>query len=626
MTQPARTRAPRTLRSTRRASLVLLAALSLLVAAVSGSQTAGATATTASLSGELASWLDTAPADATFRTVVTFQSREGMSTLDALGATATKLSQLPIAFATLTADQIRTLAGAPEVRSLWHDQKMSLYLDESVPLTRADQVWAGTGLRNTLGYKGAGVSVAVIDSGVDGLHPDLPAGAKVEGYANAGNPDLFDTGDSRPALLVPAAKGDTYGHGTHVASTIGGLGVGATGADGDGDGDADKFVGMAPESKIYSFKTDVGAFLAGGWILASFDWILAYNADPNNVQKIRVSSNSWGCCDGSDYRPNDPVNVATKALYDSGVTVVFAAGNSGGPDTLNQYATSPWVVSVAAGTKGLQLADFSSRGRFDSKGGTVDVNWNRRQAQRANSGIYRPTITAPGVDIAAAKSSEAVVMAGGTDPVNPLYTIASGTSMATPHVAGAVALMLQARPALQAQHVIDILEGTADSMPAYEVFEVGIGHLDALEAVQAAEKGKIRFPPAINGKTPEFTRTSVTSFGGTVQTGTWLARSCNTDGTIPAGLSQHKFDVAAGTDTIYTEIEWADKTQLIYLVLYDPACNEAGVSAGLLDIGSVNHRALLVANPAPGTWTVAVYGRLNLPTDYTGALSTYKKK
>lgn len=84
-----------------------------------------------------------------------------------------------------------------------------------------------------------------------------------------------------------------------------------------------------------------------------------------------------------------------------------------------------------------------------------------------------------------------------------------------------------------------------------------------------------------------------------MRTGTWLARSCNTDGPIPAGLSQHKFDVAAGTDTIYTEIEWADKTQLIYLVLYDPACNEAGVSAGLLDIGSVNHRALLVAKPAP---------------------------
>ena len=67
--------------------------------------------------------------------------------------------------------------------------------------------------------------------------------------------------------------------------------------------------------------------------------------------------------------------------------------------------------------------------------------------------------------------------------VSPLYTFADGTSMATPHVAGTIALMLQARPGLTPQQVIDIVEGTADNMPAYELFEVGIGHLDAYGAV-----------------------------------------------------------------------------------------------------------------------------------------------
>lgn len=66
-------------------------------------------------------------------------------------------------------------------------------------------------------------------------------------------------------------------------------------------------------------------------------------------------------------------------------------------------------------------------------------------------------------------------------------------------------------------------------------------------------------------------------------------------------------------------------TDLLYLRLYDPSCQVAGESAGLLDIGAVNHRALLVTNPEAGTWTVAVYGRINLPTAYTGSFETYVK-
>lgn len=619
--------------------LCVLVVLAFVVPAATTPSAAGGGGAT--LSQPLQAWLSAAGAADRFDTVVTFHSRDGMSRLDAMGVVNTDLRQLPISFAKLTAAQINELAASPDVRSLWHDQQMQLYLDESVALTKATQVQGGSGLKTP--YTGTGVSVAVLDTGVDGLHPDLPAGAKMEGYANAGDVDLFDSGKTAADLLVPAPTGDTYGHGTHVASTVAGLGLGATGADGDGDGDADRFVGMAPGAKIYSFKTDAGAFLAGGWILASFDWILQHNADvaagAKPGPKILVSTNSWGCCDGSDYRPNDPVNVATKTLYDTGVTVLFAAGNSGGPNTLNQYATSPWVIGVAAGTKDLKLASFSSRGRFDNQGGTVDVNWNRKTAQSGNTGIYRPTLTAPGEDIEAAKSSQAVVMASGVDPANPLYTYASGTSMATPHVAGAVALMLEARPLLKPQNVIDILEGTADDMPAYELFEVGMGHLDALEAVQAAEKGKIHFPPAVNGATPEFTQTSAASLAGVANTGTWLLRPyvgtdiseserCASLAAAKADplLSFHSVAVASGTDAVYTEIEWASETQLIYLVLYAPDCTEAGVSAGLLDIGSVRHRALLATNPQPGTWTVGVYGRLNVPTQYTGAFNTYDKR
>jgi serine protease AprX len=577
----------------RRATTLLALLVVVVAAAVSGAARTANAATTATFSAPLQQWLATAPASATFPTIVTFDPRSDVGRIDALGAGAVKLNALPIAFATLTAAQIREVASWPETRSLWHDQKNTLVLDESVPLIGADRVQRGEGL--PLPYTGAGVNVAVIDTGVDGLHPDLPYGAKLEQYALAGHPL-----EKEPMTFTPAATGDTYGHGTHVSSTIAGTGAGSGG----------RFKGVAPGAKITAFKTDVGAVLLDSYALASFDWILSHPE-----KNIRVSSNSWGCCDGSDYNPDDPVNVATKSLYDAGVTVAFAASNSGGPNTLNPYSASPWVISVAAGTKERTLAAFSSRGRI---GGP----WDRRAAQRTNSGIYRPTVTAPGQAIEAAKSSQATVMAAGVDPEFPLYTYADGTSMATPHVAGTVALMLQARPGLGPQHVIDILEGTADNMPSYELFEVGIGHLDAYGAVLAAQKGQVKFRPVVNGKTPEFTLTGSNAFSGLVVGSTWTLAQCpDTTGL----LNHHTFTIGTGVDAIYTEIAWGDPNQLIYLRLYDPSCNVAGESAALLDITSVEHRALVVTAPAAGMWTVGVYGRINGPTQYTGAFETYDK-
>jgi serine protease AprX len=577
---------------TRRLTLLLVAVLAVVLGGAMPS-TSGS-AETATMSAPLRAWLATAPDTSAFKTIVTFDSYAGMGRIDTLGVGATKLKQLPVAFATLSAAQIRQVASWPETRSLWHDQRNEFILDESVPLIGADKVQRGEGLRQP--YTGAGSNVAVIDTGVDGLHPDVPYGTKLEQYALAGSPF-----EREPMTFTAVPTGDTYGHGTHVSSTIAGLGAGSAG----------RYTGVAPGAKITAFKTDVGAVLLNSYALASFDWILDHPEEG-----IKVSSNSWGSDDGADFDPDNPIHVATKALYDAGITVVFAAGNSGGPDTLNQYATSPWVIGVAAGTKTRALAGFSSRGR-------IGGNWDRRAAQRTNTGLYRPALTAPGEFIEAAKSTQAVVMADGTDPENPLYTTASGTSMATPHVAGTIALMLEARPRLKPQHVIDILEGTADNMPAYEIFEVGIGHLDALEAVLAAQKGRVRFRPVVNGKTPQFALTSAAPFGGTVLSGTWLVAECpDTTGL----LSHHEFTIGAGVDAVYAEIEWADPNQLIYLRLYDPNCAVAGESAALLDIGAVNHRALVVTSPAAGKWTVGVYGRINIPTQYTGSFETYDKR
>lgn len=578
------------------AVLLALASVVALLPGALGSGRAAAASGGATVSTTLQRWLATASDNATFPTIVTFDSAAGVGKIDTLDVGAAKLTALPTAFATLTAAQIRQVAAWPEVRSLWHDQRNQPVLDESVPLIGADKVRAGTGLKKP--YTGAGVNVGVIDTGVDGTHPDLPYGSKVEQYAVAGDPF-----ERQPMTFTPTPTGDTYGHGTHVSSIVGGLGAASAG----------RYTGVAPGAHITMFKTDAGAVLLDSWILGSMDWILSHPS-----ANIRVESNSWGCCAGADYNPDDPINVATKALYDAGITVVFAAGNDGGPNTLSPYSASPWVIGAAAGTKDMKLASFSSRGRI---GGA----WDRRAAQRTNSGIYRPTITAPGEDIEAAKSSTATIVATGVDPENPFYTTASGTSMATPHVAGTAALMLEARPGLKPQNIIDIIEATATNMPSYELFETGMGYLNAFAAVRAAEKGKVRFPPSVNGKTPQFTLTSSAEFSGTALTDTWQIKQCP-DSTPGRILEQHQFTIGSGVDVAYAETEWGDSTQLLYLALYDPSCNEAAVSAALLDIGNVEHRAVEVTSPVAGTWTVAVYGRINVPTGYTGRFQTYDKR
>jgi serine protease AprX len=550
-------------------------------------------ATTATLSAEVTRWLSAAPSTGTFKTIVTFNNAQtGFARLDASGISSQKLAALPIAFASLTAAQIRSIATWPEARSLWHDAVNGFVLDESIPLIGADKVWAGTGLRTP--YNGGGVSVAVIDTGIDSTHPDLPA-AKTHTYVVAG--DAFD----RDGVVVKESPTvDTYGHGTHVSSTIAGVGTMSAG----------RYTGVAPGATIYMFKTDAGAVLIDSWALRSFDWILAHPE-----ANIRISSNSWGSGDGTDYNPDDPVNVTTKIMYDRGITVVFAASNSGGPNTLNQYATSPWVISAAAGTKDRKLADFSSRGR-------IGGNWDRDAAQTTNTGIYRPTVTAPGENIEAAKSAQAVVMADGTDPENPFYTTASGTSMATPHVAGTVALMLQARPKLTPAAIIKILEGTAVAMPGYELFEVGRGYIDAYQATRAAERGKTTFKPSA-GQGATFVETSSTPYSGTVLLpDTWDLAACpDTTGL----LNHHQFTVAPGLGAIYAELQWDIPVSLLYLRIYGPDCAVVGESAALLDIGTVFYRAIVVTNPVPGTYTVGVYGRVNTPTPYTGAFSTYLK-
>src|SRR5437867_3926418 len=189
-------------------------------------------------------------------------------------------------------------------------------------------------------------------------------------------------------------------------------------------------------------------------VLEGFDYVL----DNAARYGVRVVNCSWGS--EGFFDPDDPVNIATRLLYDAGITVVFAVGNNGpSPDTLNQYAVAPWVIGVGSSGKDGRLSSFSSRGIFEEL-------------------LYHPALIGPGENIVAASPA---ALNGGA-----YYAVESGTSFAAPHVAGVVALMLQANPALAPGDIKRILMQTATPILTRDRSEAGAGGLDAWAALTQA--------------------------------------------------------------------------------------------------------------------------------------------
>ena len=379
----------------------------------------------------------------------------------------------PVAGVLATASQIRSLERNSAIRSLYLNKKLKYFNDYSTELTGVDRMREDPVMIANNGgipVTGAGVGVLINDSGIDGSHPDIKFGdhlvQNVLGTTNLAN--LL--GILPPTYIENVESTDVNsGHGTHCAGI-----VGAT-----GDLSAKKYEGVAPGADLIGYGSGALLFILDA--LGGLD----YAATHQQQYGIRVVSNSWGT-DGP-FDPADPVNIATKALYDKGIVTVFAAGNAGpDPGTLNPYSLAPWVISVAAGDRNRQLADFSSRG---VSGDQTTFTLDGQQWVSEN----RPTLTAPGVDIVSTRAIAPLpVLAtqmdiNNLDPAHlPYYTHMSGTSMATPHVAGIVALMLEANPMLSPSDIKDIVQFTSLPMPGYETWEAGWGYADAFNAVSYA--------------------------------------------------------------------------------------------------------------------------------------------
>ncbi len=423
-----------------------------------------------------------------------------VSTLDSAGAIAVPYTTLPMVALQAPASAIPVLQNSGVLTGMWQNRNLQLFLHESVPLIGADAV------KTQLGYDGHGVGIAILDSGVDGNHPDVHyPDHLVQNVLILGYTQVF----SQIALTQEGVvdTDTTSGHGTHVAGIAGGTGAASGGY----------YTGVAPGANIIG----VGAGQATDMIAttAGLDWIVKNKARYN----IRVVNCSWG--DGTiTYDPNDPINVATKAAHDNGITVVMGAGNDGqdavgNPQQgmLNRYAWPDWVIAVGGGDKLGNLAPYSSTG----------------------DGVHNPTLIAPGSYIASARAITGVVTDANstpfdlTDPANPrvvptqwdqYYTIALGTSMSTPHVSGVVALMLQAAPSLTPDQIKSILAQTATAMPACPVTACGAGYVNALAAVQRA-RVVVDKPPVAAATVPTKARSGTkVAFDG--------RKSTDPDGTV----------------------------------------------------------------------------------------------
>ncbi len=456
----------------------------------------------------LAAALATATPTASLEVIVNYD--EALTTRDAvsnamldLGAGVVQFRNLALVAGVATPAQVNAIAALPGVQSVYLNRQLQYYgrggglyallLHESVPTIRADAVQA-------MGITGKGIGIAILDSGIDGLYnPDLHYPDKtvqnIKVIFNLSDVVTFKGPAPKPLkqgadLFVENLPNSetSVGHGTHVAGITAGLGTASAGY----------YTGVAPGAKLVGLGT--GDILFIFWALAGFDYIL----DHQQAYNIKVVNNSWGTSGAFD--PKDPINKASKTVHDHGITVVFAAGNDG-PDqnTLNPYSVAPWVIGVAAGCKLVSPDPTNSAIHCDDPTGQnrapILADFSSRGIP--NDPMYHPDITAPGVHIVSTRASTGTVLNGSdanhdlnltiTCAISlanePYYTCASGTSMATPHVVGVVALMQEAAGGtLKPDQVRDAIVGTARPLPGFALWEVGAGYLDALGAVNAVKR------------------------------------------------------------------------------------------------------------------------------------------
>ncbi|MDT9691486.1 S8 family serine peptidase [Streptomyces sp. P9(2023)] len=340
---------------------------------------------------------------------------ETVRALPSIGGAAVEATDPAAFWRSFTSPATRSAGG--NGAKVWLDGRVEAAMAESNAQIGTPKAWEA-------GLTGKGVKVAVLDTGAD-----------------LGHPDLKDRVSESKSFIAGQEVADRNGHGTHVSSTVGGSGAGSEG----------KEKGVAPGATLAVGKvlSDEGSG-SESEIIAGMEWA-AKDID------AKIVSMSLGSREGSD--GTDPMAQAVNALSaETGALFVIAAGNSGAPGTIGSPGAADSALTIGAVDSADEAAYFTSQGpRFSDQ-------------------ALKPDLSAPGVDILAARSQ----LVSGTG----LYTSMSGTSMATPHVAGVAALLAEKHPDWTGAQLKNALMSSSKTLTD-SAYALGAGRVDVAAAITA---------------------------------------------------------------------------------------------------------------------------------------------
>jgi serine protease AprX len=412
----------------------------------------------------------------------------------------TEFERIGVAVASGTADQVEAARSEPGVTYLEGNSPIEFADQTSNTASRGGEAVATLTGANGQPLDGTGVSVAVIDSGVDPTHPFLQDDGGSAVVANLKSVCLDESTTTTDCVLPVPAFLDTDtisggGHGTHVNGIVAGRPMTLS--------DGSTLSGAAPGASLVSISTGavlliVGADSALNWVLENHEHPCGAGVPAADCPPIKVTNNSYGPTGGGEFDPNSATVKLQRALAADGVVTVWAAGNDGGDGSAsltNPPGQDPTggILSVASyydqdsGTRDGVVSDYSSRGAA-----TDPSTW--------------PDLSAPGENITSACRLYLPICATGLDPRNGpglldvgTFNTISGTSMAAPHVAGIVAQLFQADPGATPAEIEAALKGSSyrySDGAAYETvdgystsYDKGTGLVDVVAAVERLTAG-----------------------------------------------------------------------------------------------------------------------------------------
>ena len=470
-------------RSRRASARVLVAAVAAVLFVPLGSPVSAAPSVLAPLSSSLSATLGAA-ADAQPMTVLVHGAdlASAEAAVGQAGLTeVTSFRRVGVVAAAGTAAQVRAVRALPGVTYVEANDPIEFFATSGTAATRsriAQQTLVGA---NGAKLDGTGVSVAVIDSGIDPTHPAFKgADGKTRVVRNLKGVCLTEETTNCLVDLPTSIDTDLLsvgGHGTHVN----GIAAGTPYTLGDGT----VVGGSAPGAKIVSLSVGAALLIVGAD--AALNWVLENHAAPCGAgvpaatcPPIKVINNSYGPAGGAEFDPNSATVKIQRQLAAEGVVTVWANGNDGGDGSENLSNPpgtdpTPGILSVASyhdlgtGTRDGAVSEFSSRGAATDKS-----TW--------------PDISAPGENIVSACRLYLPICATGLQPVNGpgaldlgTYNVISGTSMAAPQITGIVAQLFQAAPGASPGAIENALKSTAYRYASGALYEQSGSYLSSYD-------------------------------------------------------------------------------------------------------------------------------------------------